>query len=93
MSEICLATDTNPSKADSVEKTQLNVAFGYLAVLLGYLSLADSVRNWLLDQSRGNGLSCLIGSVREFIAHHRTLDHRAEVTVRLEDLADRLEKM
>ncbi|KAF7544979.1 hypothetical protein G7Z17_g9539 [Cylindrodendrum hubeiense] len=56
------------SEADSVEKSQLSVAVGYLAVLLGYLSLVGSVRRRLADRTGGEGVSGLIGSIQEFIA-------------------------
>jgi hypothetical protein len=85
-------TVDNSGQADSVEKTQLNVAFGYLAVLLGYLALSSSVRQLISSKSSGQGLRNLIGSIQEFIAHHRTLDQRAEVTLRLQDLVNGLER-
>ncbi|KPM34388.1 hypothetical protein AK830_g12177 [Neonectria ditissima] len=55
------------SEADSVEKSQLSVAVGYLAVLLGYLSLVGSVRRRLAELTGGEGVSGLIGSILEFI--------------------------
>ena len=35
---------TRTNQADSMEKTQLNVAFGYLSTLLGYLCLYPPIR-------------------------------------------------
>lgn len=77
-----------------MEKTRLNVAFGYLSVLLGYLSLSEAVQRRFSAKNADKGLQSLIESIRVFIALHKTLDKKsdtAEVTVRLEGLVDALE--
>ncbi|KAM0250973.1 hypothetical protein ACHAP5_001853 [Fusarium lateritium] len=63
-------------EADSVEKSKLGVAFGYLSVLLGYLSLVDSTQQRFADQAGNGGLSSLIGSIKEFIGMYRFVDNK-----------------
>lgn len=58
------------SKADSYEQTSLAVAHGYLAILLGYISMDDRTRRWLLAKSGGKGTQYLLSSIREFMALH-----------------------
>jgi len=53
-----------------VEKIQLNIAFGYLSVLLGYLCLFQPVR-LQVESSFGNGLDVLVSSIQEFAIYHR----------------------
>ncbi|KFY25483.1 hypothetical protein V493_04622 [Pseudogymnoascus sp. VKM F-4281 (FW-2241)] len=61
-------------EVDSVEEANLNVTFGYLAVLLGYLALTkDTARSIRLDLP-GHSLKPLIVAVDEFIDHHRKVD-------------------
>ncbi|CAM1508530.1 Fc.00g053780.m01.CDS01 [Cosmosporella sp. VM-42] len=82
--DLYLQNQTTTSEADSVEKSQLSVALGYLAVLLGYLSLVSSVRT-RLAQTRGEGISGLVGSIQEFINMYRSVDskvHELEGLVR-----------
>jgi len=67
------------SQADSVEKSQLNVAFGYLSVLLGYLCLYEPIRERFAGLHPG-GLAPLRDSIREFIAYHKAADYAAEET-------------
>ncbi|KAG7289008.1 hypothetical protein NEMBOFW57_005369 [Staphylotrichum longicolle] len=57
--------------ADSMEKTQLNVALGYLSVLLGYLCLSDSIRNRFVLVHPRKSIQPLLESINEFIAFHR----------------------
>ncbi|KAF4974010.1 hypothetical protein FZEAL_9054 [Fusarium zealandicum] len=64
------------TQADSVETSQLGVAFGYLAVMIGYLSLVDSTRQRFADQAGSGGVSSLIGSIQEFIGMYRTVDSK-----------------
>jgi hypothetical protein len=62
------------AEADSVEKTHLNVVFGYLAVLLAYLCLHAPVRDRFRESHRTKSLDPLFESVREFVHHHRTME-------------------
>jgi hypothetical protein len=80
-----------------MEKTQLNVALGYLSILLGYLCLSDSIRDRFVAVHPKRNIQPLIDSLNEFIAFHRKV---AEVQsaessesgslARLQNLADQL---
>ncbi|KAI0398233.1 hypothetical protein F5Y17DRAFT_411522 [Xylariaceae sp. FL0594] len=61
-------------EADSMEKTHLNVALGYLAVLLGYLALYGPVRQKFVRKHSARSIGPLIGSIREFIAHYEQVE-------------------
>ncbi|KAM0558394.1 hypothetical protein ACHAPJ_004584 [Fusarium lateritium] len=76
-------------EADSVEKSKLGVAFGYLSVLLGYLSLVDSAQQRFAQQAGGEGLSGLIGSIKEFIGMYRSVDNKV---TELEGLVNDLQR-
>lgn len=57
-------------QADSMEKTQLNVALGYLAVLLGNLCLRPAIRDRFLVVHPKKNMQPLIDSINEFVAFH-----------------------
>ncbi|KAF4333612.1 wings apart [Fusarium beomiforme] len=77
-------------EADSVEKSKLSVAFGYLSVLLGYLSLEDAARQRLKEQAGSKGLPGLIGSIKEFIGMYRSVDNKV---TELEGLVNELQRL
>ncbi|KAF5631560.1 wings apart [Fusarium sp. NRRL 52700] len=77
-------------EADSVEKSKLSVAFGYLSVLLGYLSLEDAARQRLKQQAGSEGLAGLIGSIKEFIGMYRSVDNKV---TELEGLVNELQRL
>lgn len=91
------------SEADSVEKSQLNVAFGYLSLLLGYMSLYEPVRQRFSSMHKAGNLVPLLDSIREFIAYHRMTDDAiaqtgegqaplySSFTTKLQGLVERLE--
>ncbi|KAK4679567.1 hypothetical protein QC764_0036090 [Podospora pseudoanserina] len=56
--------------ADSMEKTQLNVALGYLSILLGYLCLHEPIKERFVRVHPKKSLQPLLDSVNEFIALH-----------------------
>ncbi|KAH7152542.1 hypothetical protein B0J13DRAFT_658987 [Dactylonectria estremocensis] len=85
-----LQNQASTSEADSVEKSQLSVAVGYLAVLLGYLSLVGSARRRLTDRTGGAGISGLIGSIQEFIGMYRSVDNKVH---ELEGLVNELKRL
>ncbi|KAI9677569.1 MAG: hypothetical protein M1817_006523 [Caeruleum heppii] len=66
------------AEADSVEKTHSNVAFGYLAVLLGTLCLDRHVKIRLATQLPGRTLQPLSNAVREFQQYHQKVDADAQ---------------
>lgn len=57
-----------------MEKSQLNVAFGYLSLLLGYMSLYEPVRQRFSAMHKAGNVDPLISSIREFIIYYRAVD-------------------
>ncbi|KAH6658378.1 hypothetical protein BKA67DRAFT_533532 [Truncatella angustata] len=98
-----LANHRNTAEADSEAKSQLNVAFGYLSLLLGYLCLYPPTRKAFTSSHSAKSLGPLLDSIHEFISHHRAMeaslldagvdDPRAHggYTERLQGLVDQLE--
>ncbi|KAK3297554.1 wings apart-like protein regulation of heterochromatin-domain-containing protein [Chaetomium fimeti] len=85
--------------ADSMEKTQLNVALGYLSVLLGYLSLTTSIRERFVSVHPKKNMQPLLDSINEFITFHRKvaeaqgdegMKQESGSLARLQDLANQL---
>lgn len=72
-----------------MEKTSVAVAHGYLAILLGYLSLGGQARQRLEGKSHGRGIKHLLGSIQEFMALHQKLD-TDELTTSLQNLVNEL---
>ncbi|KAF4548000.1 Hypothetical protein D9617_33g038640 [Elsinoe fawcettii] len=64
------------SQADSMEEGKGNVAYGYLAVLLGNLCLNEKVKTGASKQM--SGLESLILAVEEFLGYHRRVDDGQE---------------
>ncbi|PNS15425.1 hypothetical protein CAC42_684 [Sphaceloma murrayae] len=60
------------SQADSLEESRANVAYGYLAVLLGNLCLNDGVKI-AVEEEMGD-LEGLVQAVEEFLGYHRRVD-------------------
>ncbi|RFU33907.1 hypothetical protein B7463_g2460, partial [Scytalidium lignicola] len=92
------------SEADSVQESQRNVAFGYLSVLLGYLSLLPAISDRVRSRLPRKSLKPLLESIEEFIGHHKTVDDltqadeegnnpHAGLTKRLQVLVDKLSLM
>ncbi|KAK1729808.1 uncharacterized protein BDZ83DRAFT_567668 [Colletotrichum acutatum] len=87
--EVYLEHRDSAGTADSVEKTSVAVAHGYLAILLGYLSLGSQVRRRLEEKSHGRGTKYLLDSIQEFMALHQKLD-TDELTTSLQNLVNEL---
>ncbi|KAK3378179.1 wings apart-like protein regulation of heterochromatin-domain-containing protein [Podospora didyma] len=90
------------SDADSMEKTQLNVALGYLSIFLGYLCLCESIRDRFALVHPKKSLQPLLDSINEFIAfHHQVAETGSDgeskqdadfgALVRLQSLVDQLD--
>ncbi|KAM0504843.1 hypothetical protein ACHAP8_002232 [Fusarium lateritium] len=72
---------------------KLGVAFGYLSILLGYLSLVDAARQRFAEQAGSQGLTSLIGSIKEFIDVYREVDNRVtELEGLVNDLQQRRQR-
>ncbi|KAI1468494.1 wings apart-like protein regulation of heterochromatin-domain-containing protein [Daldinia caldariorum] len=62
------------AEADSMETSHLNVAFGYLSVLLGYLALHPPVRQKIRSSHSAKSITPLLDSLREFITHYKKVE-------------------
>nr|POE78524.1 hypothetical protein CFP56_60756 [Quercus suber] len=62
------------AEAESMEETNVNVAFGYLAVLLANLCQAAPTRQFIAARLPGKTLQRLIAAVEEFVAFHEKVD-------------------
>ncbi|KAK8001809.1 hypothetical protein PG991_014031 [Apiospora marii] len=72
--KLFLENHASTAEADSDAKSQLNVAFGYLAVLLGYLSLLKPFRAAFRASHSKKSMKPLLDSIREFVAHHKVME-------------------
>ncbi|KAI1662983.1 wings apart-like protein regulation of heterochromatin-domain-containing protein [Daldinia decipiens] len=90
------------AEADSMETSHLNVAFGYLSVLLGYLALHPPVRQKIRSNHSTKSITPLLDSLREFITHYKKVEQNigedddgsrdhSSYMVRLQDLVRQLE--
>lgn len=81
----------------SEREASLNVAFGYLSVLLSYLCLNKTVRFMVSSQLQGGSLKKLLDAVQEFLHYHREIDaniHQDEEGVDVQaDFTDRLQRL
>jgi hypothetical protein len=68
-----------------MEESHTNVAFGYLAVLLGDLCQEDHIRYNARGRLPNSSLNCLLDAIGEFIAHHRKVDEHMFGTADDED--------
>ena len=57
-----------------MEDTHLNVAGGYLAVFLGYLSLLPAIQERIGILQRTSTLEPLKACIDEFLCHHKKVD-------------------
>ncbi|OWP02659.1 hypothetical protein B2J93_6492 [Marssonina coronariae] len=91
------------SQADSFVATHKNVAFAYLSVLLGYLSLNASLSARIQAQLPRKSLRPVLASIEEFIRMHKSVDMMAAdeddhnpqtvLTERLEGLVGRMKEV
>ncbi|KAK8041159.1 hypothetical protein PG994_014166 [Apiospora phragmitis] len=72
--KLFLENHASTAEADSDAKSQLNVAFGYLAVLLGYLSLLKPFRVAFRASHSKKNMRPLLDSIREFVVHHKVME-------------------
>jgi len=56
-----------------MEKVQLNVALGYLSILLGYLCLREPIRDRFLAAQPKKAIAPLLDAINEFIAINNKL--------------------
>ncbi|RPB05803.1 hypothetical protein L873DRAFT_545599 [Choiromyces venosus 120613-1] len=72
--KLFLARFAKTEDADSLEESQSNVGFGYLAILLGNLCQDTEIRIAIRNQLPNKSLNILYDSMEVFIAHHRKVD-------------------
>ncbi|KAI4945732.1 hypothetical protein J4E91_007644 [Alternaria rosae] len=65
------------SQAASVEESHSGVAIGYLAVLLGNLSLNDEIRLRVRTLLPNKRLDMLVDSIKDFVRVHQHVDQKA----------------
>ena len=82
--------------AESLAESQVNVAIGYLAVLLGLICQEPNGRVRIQRGLRGREMGALIGAIEEFTMHHQKVDGEGSnevwrgFTDRLQCVADSL---
>ncbi|KAG5917482.1 hypothetical protein E4U42_007220 [Claviceps africana] len=64
-------------EADSVNKSKLSVAVGYLSVLLGYMCLAGQAREHIESCVGRNALRSLRSSIQQFAHLYKAVDNKA----------------
>ncbi|KAK2589447.1 hypothetical protein QQS21_012874 [Conoideocrella luteorostrata] len=78
------------SEADSVNKSKLSVAVGYLSMLLGYMCLAGQAREQLELRVGRGGLNSLRGSIQQFVHLYKAVDSKAQA---MDDLVEELRRI
>ncbi|KAI4667810.1 uncharacterized protein J4E88_010061 [Alternaria novae-zelandiae] len=74
---IFLEGSKRASQAASMEESHSGVAIGYLAVLLGNLSLNDQIRAKVRTLLPNKRLDTLVDSIKEFVRVHQHVDQKA----------------
>lgn len=78
-------------EADSVNKSKLSVAVGYLSVLLGYMCLAGQAREHLENRVGRNALHSLRSSIQQFVHLYKAVDNKAHAMDKLVEELKRVE--
>lgn len=65
----------------SEQDIELNVPFGYLAVLLSFLCMSTSVRQRLRSRLKGQMFRQVLVAVEEFLSYHRQIADEIHETV------------
>ncbi|KAF2158135.1 hypothetical protein K461DRAFT_264923 [Myriangium duriaei CBS 260.36] len=76
------------SQASSLEQSRINVAHGYLAILLANLCLNDGVKTIIKAQLPGQDIEMLVRSVEEFLGYHRRVDSGEQLDEELAEVRD-----
>lgn len=61
-------------EAESVEQSAVNVAYGYLAIMLANVCQDDDARQMMRGLFPGGKLDVLVAAVEEFVVHHQRVD-------------------
>ncbi|MCJ1285488.1 hypothetical protein MMC26_004828 [Xylographa opegraphella] len=103
LSEIFESNIDRISEVTSEKEIRLNVPFGYLSILLSFLSISVSIRQRIRPRLRGQMLSKIFGAVEEFLQYHRQItdeireaeegdDLKANFVSRVQSVIDRLKR-
>ncbi|KAG6055521.1 hypothetical protein E4U32_006261 [Claviceps aff. humidiphila group G2b] len=79
------------AEADSVNKSKLSVALGYLSVLLGYMCLAGQAREHIESCFGPNALLSLRNSIQQFAHLYKAVDSKAHAMDSLVEELSRIE--
>ncbi|KAG6022498.1 hypothetical protein E4U19_004997 [Claviceps sp. Clav32 group G5] len=79
------------AEADSVNKSKLSVALGYLSVLLGYMCLAGQAREHIESCVGPNALRSLKNSIQQFAHLYKAVDSKAHAMDALVEELSRIE--
>ncbi|KAG6048156.1 hypothetical protein E4U17_007229 [Claviceps sp. LM77 group G4] len=79
------------AEADSVNKSKLSVALGYLSVLLGYMCLAGQAREHIESCVGPNALRSLKHSIQQFAHLYKAVDSKAHAMDALVEELSRIE--
>ncbi|CCE29983.1 hypothetical protein E4U35_006752 [Claviceps purpurea] len=79
------------AEADSVNKSKLSVALGYLSVLLGYMCLAGQAREHIESCVGPNALRSLMNSIQQFAHLYKAVDSKAHAMDALVEELSRIE--
>lgn len=61
-------------EAESVEQVEVNVVYGYLAIMLANVCQDDGARKFVRSLLPGGKLDVLVAAVQEFVQHHQKAD-------------------
>ena len=87
----------------SEKEIRFNVPFGYLSILLSFLSISASIRQRIRSRLQGQMLSKIFGAAEEFLQYHRQItdeiqeaeggnDLKANFVSRVQGVVDRLKR-
>ncbi|MCJ1421352.1 hypothetical protein MMC32_007715 [Xylographa parallela] len=108
ISEVRFFTRFDVKYADHIQVTsekeiRFNIPFGYLSILLSFLSISASIRQRIRSRLQGQMLSTIFGAAEEFLQYHRQItgeileaeegnDLKANFVSRVQSVVDRLKQ-
>lgn len=77
----------------SEKEAAINVAFGYLSVLISYLCVDTMTRDKVCLSLQGNTLKQLLDSVEEFMHYHTQVDENSQGGLNIDDKTNFLHRL
>ena len=77
----------------SEKEAAINVAFGYLSVLISYLCVDRKIRDKVCLSLKGKSLKQLLDSVEEFMHYHTQVDENPQGRLSIDDKTDFLHRL